>query len=93
MRRTTTALLTFLLLAGTAACSSGKSYDDTVNDCVKALKARAEGDTAKPAACKGVKEDDYTALVFSKVLDDNGWRDKDGNPDVGKILGDSTSQP
>jgi hypothetical protein len=60
---------------------------------VAALKERADGDKAKPDACKDVKDDDYTALVFSKVLDDEGWKDENGDPDMGKILEDSTSTP
>ncbi len=92
MRRT--AVVVCLLLAGAAVgCSSEKSYDDTVKDCVTALKARPEGDKAKPGACTGVKDDDYTALLMSQVLDDNGWTDENGDPDMGKILEDSTTQP
>lgn len=93
MRHTTTLLACLLLAAGAAGCSSGKSYDDTVKGCVTALKARADGDKTKPDACKDVKDDDYTALVMSQVLDDNGWTDENGDPDMGKILEDSTSQP
>lgn len=33
------------------------------------------------------------ALVMSQVLDDNGWTGENGDPDMGKILEDSTSQP
>jgi len=93
MRRTTIALLTTAVLLGGGAVGCSKSYDDTVKDCVKALDKRADGDTAKPAACKDVKEDDYTALVFSKTLDDNGWKDENGDPDMGKILEDATATP
>jgi hypothetical protein len=92
MRRTTVLLAACLLLAGAAAGCS-QSYDDTVNDCITALKERAEGEKAKPDACKDVKEDDYTALLMSQVLDDNGWTDENGDVDMGKILEDSTSQP
>ena len=46
-----------------------------------------------PAACKGVKDDDYTALLMSQVLDDNGWTDENGDVDMDKLLEDSTSQP
>ncbi|MGW2520486.1 hypothetical protein ACWC09_26425 [Streptomyces sp. NPDC001617] len=92
MRRTTIALLAAGILAG-GAVGCSKSYDDKVSDCAKALKEQAGGNTSKPAACKGVKDDDYTALVFSKTLDDNGWRDANGDPDVGKILEDATPTP
>ena len=94
MRHTTTLLLAALLLTGAAVgCSSEKSYDDVVADCTQALKDRADGDKAKPAACKGVKDDDYTALLMSQVLDDNGWTDENGDVDMGELLEDSTSQP
>ena len=94
MRHTTILLATVLLLAGAAtACSSEKSYDDVVADCTQALKDRADGDKNKPAACKGVKDDDYTALLMSQVLDDNGWTDENGDVDMGELLEDSTTQP
>ncbi|MEU7416724.1 hypothetical protein [Streptomyces antibioticus] len=94
MRRTTTILLATLLLAGAAVgCSSEKSYDEVVADCTQALKDRADGDKAKPDACEDVKKDDYTALLMSQVLDDNGWTDENGDVDMGKILEDSTSTP
>jgi hypothetical protein len=93
MRHTTILLAACLLLAGATGCSSEKSYDDTVTDCVTALKDRPDGDKAKPDACADVKDDDYTALLMSQVLDDNGWTDENGDPDMGKILEDSTTQP
>ncbi|MHC3455931.1 hypothetical protein [Streptomyces prasinus] len=94
MRRTTTAILAVLLCATAAAgCSSEKSYDDTVKDCITALKDRPEGSKEKPGSCEDVKEDDYTALLMSQVLDDNGWVDENGDVDMGKLLEDSTSQP
>lgn len=92
MRRITILLATCLLLAG-AAVGCSKSYDETVNDCVAALKERAEGDDAKPDACEGVKEDDYTALTLSQMLDDNEWVDEDGDVDMGKILEDASETP
>lgn len=92
MRHTIALLAVCLLFAG-GAVGCSKSYDEKVEDCVAALKERPEGDKAKPDACKGVKDDDYTALLMSQVLDDNGWTDEDGDPDMGKILEDSTLQP
>ncbi len=90
----TTLLAAVLLCAGAAVgCTSEKSYNDTVKDCVTALKERAAGDKDKPSACEGVKDKDYTALVMSQVLDDNGWTDENGDPDMGKILEDSTTAP
>ncbi|MFG3170590.1 hypothetical protein [Streptomyces sp. NPDC048200] len=95
MRRTATALLAAaLLLAGAVGCSSEKSQDEIAKDCVAALKARPDGDKAKPADCKGLSEDDYQTLLMSHVLtDDLGWVDGDGNVDREKMLDDATSQP
>ena len=93
MHRTTLLLAVLLLAGATAGCSSDKSYDETVKDCTAALAKRADGDKAKPDACKDVKDDDYTALLMSQVLDDNGWVDETGGVDMGKILDDTTSQP
>ncbi|MBO7940964.1 hypothetical protein [Streptomyces antibioticus] len=89
-----TVLLACLLLAGAAVgCSTEKSYDDIVADCTQALKDRADGDKAKPTDCEGVKDEDYTALLMSQVLDDNGWTDENGDVDMGEILEDSTTTP
>ncbi|MFF7947004.1 hypothetical protein [Streptomyces griseorubiginosus] len=90
MRRTAVLLVCLLALAG---CSSGKSYDDTVKDCVSALKARPAGDKSKPKACDGVKEDDYTTLVMGLTLDDMGVVDEDGNVDMDKLLDEATATP
>lgn len=92
MRHTTALLATVLLLAGaTVGCS--KSYDETVNDCVAALKERPAADDAKPDACEGVKEDDYTELTISQHLKDSGWVDENGDVDMGKVLEDATETP
>jgi hypothetical protein len=90
MRRTAVLLACLLALAG---CSSGKSYDDAVEDCVAALKARPEGDKAKPNACEDVKEDDYTTIVMGLTLDDMGVVDDDGNVDMDKLLDEATATP
>ncbi|MEV8432010.1 hypothetical protein [Streptomyces chartreusis] len=65
------------------------TYDDIVNDCIAALKDRPEGDKDKPTACKDVKEDDYTALLVSQVIRDEGWTDEEGNFDMGELLKDT----
>lgn len=90
MRRTTTALLAaaLLLAGGAVGCSDEKSYEETTADCAAALKDQAAGDNSKPAACEGVKEDDYKVLRLSQGLKDAGAVDESGNPDLGKILGD-----
>lgn len=90
MRRTAFLLACLLALAG---CSSGPSYDDVVEDCVAALKARPEGDKAKPKACKDVKEDDYSTIVMGMTLDDMGVVDDDGNVDMGKLIDEATATP
>ncbi|MFE9976064.1 hypothetical protein ACFYRD_36465 [Streptomyces hirsutus] len=65
------------------------SYDDIANDCVAALKERAEGDKAKPKACEGLKEDDYDALLMSHILGDLGWTDDEDRFDKNKMLEDT----
>lgn len=93
MRHSVTALLAAaLLLAGTAVGCS-KSYDETVKDCVSALKERADGDKSKPDACDGVKDDDYSALVVSQALEGSGWVDENGDVDMEKLLNDATATP
>ncbi|MEV4040926.1 hypothetical protein [Streptomyces umbrinus] len=64
------------------------TYGDTVSACEKALASRAEGNKAKPDACDGVKDDDYDALIMSKVIDDLGWTDDEGNFDKNKMIED-----
>lgn len=93
MRHTTTLLLAATLLLAGAAVGCSKSYDDVVADCTQALKDRAEGEKAKPDACKDVKQDDYDALLMSKTLDDLGWTDDEGNFDKNKMLDDATATP
>ncbi|MGW1669017.1 hypothetical protein [Streptomyces sp. NPDC002324] len=88
--RHTTALLTasvLLLAGGAVGCS--KSYDEIGEDCVAALKDRADGDKEKPEACEGLKEDDYQALLMSQTIDDLGWTDDEGNFDKNKMLEDT----
>ncbi|MFE2326104.1 hypothetical protein ACFXD5_19615 [Streptomyces sp. NPDC059385] len=78
-----------LLLAG---CSSQPTYDESVQQCVKALKARHLDDKTKPKVCEPLKEDDYTLLVANQAMGDLGWTDKDGNFDRNKML-QSTPAP
>lgn len=93
MRHTATPLLAVLLLAsGTAACSDDKSYEETTADCAAAIKDQAEGDTSKPEACDGAKEDDYAVLRISQGLEDSGVV-KDGEVDMDKLLDDATATP
>jgi hypothetical protein len=89
MRHTIALLATTLLLAG-AAVGCSKSYDDTVNDCTKALAAQFEEDgKGKPDACKDVKEDDYSAILMNQIMGDQGWLDEDGRFDKGKFYEDA----
>lgn len=75
MRRTTTALLTSLLLASaTAGCSSGKSQDEIAKDCQKALTSAATK-TSRPDACKDLSQDDYETLLMAWVLKQQGLTD------------------
>lgn len=88
-RTTATLLLAACLAAG---CSSQPSYDESVQQCMKALKARTTSSPVRPKPCEPLKEDDYTLLVASKAMDDLGWTDKDGNFDKNKML-QSTPTP
>ncbi|MFE6629826.1 MULTISPECIES: hypothetical protein [Streptomyces] len=80
-------------VAGLVIWLSQPSYDEIADNCVAALKDRVEGDKGKPAACDGLKEDDYNALVLSHVLGDLGWTDDDGRFDENKMLEDTLSTP
>lgn len=71
-------------LSGVTGC--GQSYEEKTEDCLTALKARAEGDKSKPAQCEGVKRKDYLTLVMSVAIDDLGWTDEDGDFDKNKML-------
>ncbi|MFE2324629.1 hypothetical protein ACFXD5_12040 [Streptomyces sp. NPDC059385] len=82
-RTAATLLLAAFLAAG---CSSQPTYDESVQQCVKALKARHLDDKAKPKVCEPLKEDDYTLLVASQAMDGLGWTDKDGKFDRNKML-------
>lgn len=85
-RLTTATLTAALLITGLASCGSPPTQDEIATACVKALKARANGDTSKPKDCDGLTEDNYTTLVMSQVLTDEGYVDKDGNVNYDKLL-------
>ncbi|MFD8771422.1 hypothetical protein [Streptomyces sp. NPDC059916] len=78
-----------LAIGGGAYWLSQPSYEEIGNNCVKALKARAHGDKKKPAACDGLKKDDYDGLVMAQIIDDLGWTDGDGNFDKNKMIEDA----
>ncbi|MFI8448216.1 hypothetical protein [Streptomyces erythrochromogenes] len=87
--RTAAALTTLLLLT---ACSSQPTYDESVQACAKAIKARPAGDKTKPKPCEPLKDDDYTLIVTSKAIDDLGWTDENGDFDENKMI-QSTPSP
>lgn len=76
-------------ITGTVIWLSQPSYDEIADNCVAALKERAEGDKEKPEACDGLTKDDYDALALAHVLDDLGWTDDEGNFDKNKMLEDT----
>lgn len=89
--RIRTFIATAVLLAGLAGVTGcSQSYEEQAEACLTALKARADGDKAKPADCEGLKRKDYTALVMSVAIDDLGWTDEDGKFDENKMLDDLT---
>lgn len=79
--------------AGAAVWVNATSYDDTVAACTRALEHRADGEKAKPGACKDVKQDDYDALLVGQVLKDSGVVDDDGNVDLRRLVDDPSAQP
>lgn len=87
--RIRTAAVGIVLLSGLAAGCS-QSYEEMASDCLTALKARPDGDRAKPDECKGLKAKDYTALVASVAIDGLGWTDEDGKFDKQKMLNSLT---
>ncbi|MFC0844457.1 hypothetical protein ACFH04_12190 [Streptomyces noboritoensis] len=88
------ASLAVLCAAALAACGSDKPSDDEIaHNCAKAVKERAEGDKSKPAACNGLGDDDYTALLVSKSMDDLGWLDDNGDFDPNRMLSDVQETP
>jgi hypothetical protein len=69
------------------------SYGTIANNCAHALKEHLPSSKAeKPAACDGLKDDDYMALFMNQSMSDNGWLDENGDVDTGKVL-EGTSQP
>jgi hypothetical protein len=63
------ALVAALAIITTVLWTNGRSYDDTVADCEKALAVQTKaGGSGRPDACDEVKQDDYDALVVGAVL-------------------------
>lgn len=77
--RTTLAAATAALLLTLTGC--GDSQAETEAKCVKAVKARAEGDKSKPKACDSLSEDIYNTLVIGAVLEEEGLGNLDENPE------------
>lgn len=84
IRTIVTAAVLLAGLAGVTGC--GQSYEEKAEDCLTALKARADGDKSKPAECEGIKRKDYLSLVMSVAIADLGWTDEDGKFDKNKML-------
>ncbi|MFE4967328.1 hypothetical protein [Streptomyces sp. NPDC056660] len=94
MTRTLTAAAVLLAVLAVAGCSSGPSYNETVNNCQAALvKQYKAGGKGKPKECDGVKPDDYDALVMDAAMGHLGWTDSDGNFDENKMLDSATEAP
>ncbi|MFJ1869950.1 hypothetical protein [Streptomyces chartreusis] len=88
----TAALVLVAGLAVTGWLIVRPTYDETVNTCIAALKDRTEGDKAKPDACDGVKEDDYTLIEMHQILDKQGVWNDDGSVNMEQLL-DPDGQP
>jgi hypothetical protein len=60
----TAGIAALLAIITTVVWMNGRSYEDTVADCKKALGPTSTK-TNRPDACDGVKADDYGALLVS----------------------------
>jgi hypothetical protein len=83
MRRLT---ITALSVAATALLltSCGASEAEKQEDCLTAIRARAEGDKAKPKACETISDDDYNTLIIGEVI---------SNTDLSDLLTPTPSTP
>jgi len=63
----TAAVIVVIATITTVLWSNGRSYDDIVRDCQKALNAQSTK-THRPDACKDVKPDDYDTLLVAWTL-------------------------
>ncbi|MER5871413.1 hypothetical protein [Streptomyces sp. NPDC002044] len=59
-------------------------------ECRKVLVERSASETGKPAACKGVKEEDYSVIAASAAIARLGWTDENGKFSEKKMLEDSS---
>lgn len=88
-----TRIIATLLLAATLLAGCGEpSYDEAAEQCIKAVEALPAGAQRdpKPKACKRMTDKDYSLIFMSKIFDDKGWTDENGNPDMHKVI---TSTP
>ncbi|MFJ2056916.1 hypothetical protein ACIOMM_13320 [Streptomyces sp. NPDC087908] len=81
--------LALLLAAGTTACSSGPTYDDSAKECRDVLVSRPAEDTGKPKECEPLGEEDYTALVAAVAVERLGWTDENGEFDENRMREDA----
>lgn len=87
--RTRTALTAALLALAALTAACGKSEEEIAADCQKALaNSTTATKTDRPEACKGLSEDDYSALLIAQGLRDTGVIDEDGNVDMEELLDD-----
>ncbi|MFF7130376.1 hypothetical protein [Streptomyces sp. NPDC008240] len=103
MRRRTAIITTAAVAASGAVAGLGiwlaqPSYVDMVKDCQKTLTSSAT-QTHRPAACKGLKQDDYDTLLMAwtlkHALKDMPKEDRDAldQYDDGSINGSLTDGP
>ncbi|MEW5658339.1 hypothetical protein ABGT92_23835 [Streptomyces cinereoruber] len=72
MRRLITAAITATLLLLTGC---GASEVEKQEACLDAIRARAEGDRAKPKACEEISDDDYNTLIIGEVIENTDLSD------------------
>ncbi|MFI2078490.1 hypothetical protein [Streptomyces triculaminicus] len=90
MRASTAALA--LLLTALTGCAAQPTQAELETRCATAIANRAKGDTAKPAACEALTQDDYETLVIGHGLSETGIVDKDGHINPQRLLG-ATATP
>lgn len=81
MRSRTIPALALLLTVAFGVTACGQSEAEKQASCYDAIKARTEGDKAKPQACKDLSEDDYNTLVMGWVLEKTGLDELGEHPE------------
>ena len=83
MRRRTiliivSAVVAAVAIAAAAVWMNAVPYSETLAKCKTALAAQTKaGVKGKPSACEDVKEDDYSEIIVSNMIDGMSKKDRD----------------